>query len=81
MTLFDEHNGPISGLSVNNPSEFDALNGLVLTSSYDWTVKLWNPSTKESMRTFESSEDYVYDVAWHPHNPSLFSTVNNDGYL
>lgn len=33
------------------------------------------------MRTFESSEDYIYDVKWHPSNPSLFSTVNNDGYL
>jgi dynein intermediate chain, cytosolic len=43
MTLFDEHNGPLSGLSVNNPSEFDALNGLVLSSSFDWTVKLWHP--------------------------------------
>jgi len=20
-------------------------------------------------------------VAWHPNNPSLFATVNNDGYL
>ena len=33
------------------------------------------------MRTFEASEDYIYDVSWHPTNPSLFSTVNNDGYL
>lgn len=33
------------------------------------------------MRTFESSEDYIYDVKWHPNNPSLFATVNNDGYL
>jgi dynein intermediate chain, cytosolic len=81
MALFDEHNGPISGLSVNNQSEFDYLNGLVLTSSYDWTVKLWNPENKDAVRTFESSEDYIYDVAWHPTNPSLFTTVNNDGYL
>lgn len=81
MTLFDEHNGPLSGLSINNPSEFDALNGLVLTSSFDWTVKLWHPDYKESLRTFEASEDYVYDVKWHPSNPSLFATVNNEGYL
>lgn len=51
--MFDEHNGPISGVSVNRPSEFDALNGLVLTSSFDWTVKLWNPEGKASLRTFE----------------------------
>lgn len=81
MALFDEHNGPISGLSVNPPSEYDALNGLVLTSSYDWTVKLWSPDAKESLRTFESSDDYIYDVSWHPTNPSIFTTVNNEGCL
>jgi len=52
MLLFDEHNGPVSGLAINNPSEFDYLNNLVLTSSYDWTVKLWNPESKDSLRTF-----------------------------
>jgi dynein intermediate chain len=55
ITMYDEHNGPISGLSVNKPSEFDALNNLVLTSSFDWTVKLWSPDSKESLRTFEHS--------------------------
>jgi len=79
--MYDEHNGPISGLSINKPSEFDALNGLVLTSSFDWTVKLWSPENKDSLRTFEHSDDYIYDVSWHPTNPSLFATVNNDGYL
>jgi len=79
--MYDEHNGPISGLSINKPSEFDALNGLVLTSSFDWTVKLWSPDSKDSLRTFEHSDDYIYDVSWHPTNPSLFATVNNDGYL
>lgn len=52
MSLYDEHNGPVSGLSVNNPSEFDLLNNLVLTSSFDWTVKLWSPDYKDSIRTF-----------------------------
>ena len=54
INMYDEHDGPISSISINNPSsEYQALSGLVLTSSYDWTVKLWSPnSTKESMRTF-----------------------------
>jgi dynein intermediate chain len=55
IAMLDEHNGPISGISVNNPSEFELLNNLVLTSSYDWTVKLWHPDSKESIRTFENS--------------------------
>lgn len=33
------------------------------------------------MRTFEHSDDYVYDVEWNPSNPSIFATVNNDGIM
>jgi hypothetical protein len=46
IATFDERNEPISGVTINNPSEFDALNNLVITSSFDWTVKLWHPESK-----------------------------------
>ena len=82
IVIFDEHDGPISGVSINNPSsEYQALSGLILTSSFDWTVKLWSPNGKDSLRTFEHSDDYIYDVAWNPSNPSIFATVNNDGIV
>ena len=41
---------------------------MVLTSSFDWTVKLWNPKQNGEFKhiwTFDYSEDYVYDVAWN----------------
>ncbi len=83
IAMYDEHEGPISSISINNPSyDCQALSGLVLTSSYDWTVKLWSPNdNKESIRTFEHSDDYIYDVSWNPANPSVFVTANNDGVM
>ena len=83
ITMYDEHEGPISSITINNPSsEHSALSGLILTSSYDWTVKLWSPNDhKESIRTFEHSDDYVYDVSWNPSNPSVFASVNNEGAM
>lgn len=42
---------------------------MVLTSSFDWTIKLWDPKVSgktNSVLTFDSAEDYVYDVAWNP---------------
>lgn len=51
--MYEDHNGPISSLSINYSPEHDFLNGLVLTSSFDWTVKLWNPSKPDNvMKTF-----------------------------
>ena len=80
IVMYDDHNGPISSLSVNYSPEYEFLNGLILTASYDWTVKLWNPNNnKEPLRTFEHSEDFIYDIKWNPSNPSLFACVNNEG--
>jgi dynein intermediate chain len=31
--------------------------------------------------TFESAEDYVYDVGWNSSHPTLFSTVDGEGYI
>lgn len=48
----------------------------------DWTVKLWYPKAKrESILTFESSQEYVYDVQWSPVHPSVFATADGDGYI
>ncbi|GAA5826968.1 hypothetical protein JCM5353_004785 [Sporobolomyces roseus] len=29
--------------------------------------------------SFEEADDYVYDVKWHPHHPSLFASVDGAG--
>jgi dynein intermediate chain len=31
--------------------------------------------------TFESAEDYIYDVQWNGNNPTLFSTCDGEGYV
>lgn len=31
--------------------------------------------------TFDQNDDYVYDVKWHPTNPSLFACVDGLGKL
>jgi len=66
----------------SNSRTFLGCSNLVLTSSFDWTVKLWNPKIKkESLISFESAEDYIYDVSWNRANPYLFSSVDGEGYI
>ena len=41
------------------------MSELMLSASMDWTVKLWYPKNEQSnvpIFTFESSQEYVYDV-------------------
>jgi len=84
VETFAGHQAPITSLSVMpyfQDLSTDASN-LLLSSSYDWTVKLWSPKFRnESIWSFESAEDYIYDVAWSPTNPTLFSSVDGEGYI
>ena len=48
----------------------------------DWTVRLWNPKKyNRSIRTFESAEDYIYDVQWSPTHPSIFASCDGEGNI
>jgi dynein intermediate chain, cytosolic len=83
------------------------LSDLLLSSSSDWSLKLWRikPAASSSTAAATSTnlsnltggpsnqpaiipplldigrEDLVYDARWHPHRPSLFSTVTGAGEL
>ena len=80
------HDAPISSLSFQ-PSTATAgsatsnASALYLTSSYDWTVKLWAQHSPATLGSFESSRDYTYDAAWHPTHPGLFVCGDSTGQL
>ena len=38
---------------------------LFVTSSMDWTIKLWSLKENRPLHSFEDNGDYVYDVAWY----------------
>ena len=39
---------------------------LFLSSSMDWTVKLWSSKESRPLYSFEDSGDYVMDCSWSP---------------
>lgn len=64
-----------------HPSRNSKYSNLVLTSSLDWTVKLWNLDdfTKPLLEFSSSSYDYVCDVQWSLINPAVFVTLTSGG--
>ncbi len=80
------HHAPITSVHVHpgvSQSEKHADMGeLLLSSSMDWTVKLWCPNTRlDPLVTFESSQEYVYDARWSPTHPGIFSSCDAEGYV
>ncbi|KAH8433663.1 hypothetical protein N8T08_001276 [Aspergillus melleus] len=70
------------------------LGDLMLSSSLDWSVKLWRirapattaPATSATAQVVTpildiNREDVVYDARWSPHRPGVFSLVDGAGNL
>ncbi|XP_046846120.1 cytoplasmic dynein 1 intermediate chain 2-like [Xenia sp. Carnegie-2017] len=75
------HQGPITGVDTHSAFGQIDFSQLFVTSSFDWTVKLWSHRSKQPLYSFENSGDYVYDVQWSPIHPAVFATVNGVGRL
>jgi len=81
--VIDAHDAPITNVQFhptqkNSPSN---VSDLFLTSSYDWTVKLWSNKTNRPLYTFESARDYVFDVQWSTQHPAVFASGDGTGKL
>uniref|UniRef100_A0A8V5H202 Uncharacterized protein n=1 Tax=Melopsittacus undulatus TaxID=13146 RepID=A0A8V5H202_MELUD len=79
--IFEGHQGPVTGINCHmavGPIDFSHL---FVTSSFDWTVKLWTTKHNKPLYSFEDNADYVYDVMWSPVHPALFACVDGMGRL
>lgn len=90
--VYRGHAGPVTGIHFHpSAGPFD-FSDLFLTSSVDWTVKLWRAKGKTAvggppghgggvppLHSFDEADDYIFDVKWHPSHPALFANVDGTG--
>ncbi|XP_014616178.1 cytoplasmic dynein 1 intermediate chain-like isoform X9 [Polistes fuscatus] len=79
--FYEGHQGPVTGISTHAVQGGIDFSHLFLTSSIDWTIKLWSLKELKPLYSFEHNGDYVYDVAWSPTHPALFAAVDDSGRL
>ncbi|KJE89338.1 hypothetical protein CAOG_008445 [Capsaspora owczarzaki ATCC 30864] len=76
------HHGPVTAVhshpTINNYRDF---NDLIISSSMDWSVKLWSSKSRTPIHSFEASGDYIYDAQWSPVHPAVFATVDGASRL
>nr|CAB3240298.1 cytoplasmic dynein 1 intermediate chain 2-like [Phallusia mammillata] len=74
--IYEGHTGPVSSIDFHRcPGQLD-FSHLLLTSSFDWTIKLWSikSGSRTCLHSFEDRSDCVYDVSWSPTHPGLFAS-------
>lgn len=81
LDSYESHQGPVTGISTHAVQGGIDFSHLFLTSSIDWTIKLWSLKESKPLYSFEHNGDYVYDVAWSPTHPALFAAVDDSGRL
>jgi dynein intermediate chain len=79
--IFEAHYGPVTGIDCHSVAGPVDLSTYFLTSSFDWTVKLWNVRDSRPLLSLEDNCDYVYDVRWSPVHPAVFAAVDGTGRL
>ncbi|EGC34676.1 hypothetical protein DICPUDRAFT_79578 [Dictyostelium purpureum] len=75
------HFGPITSVDLHSAKGSIDFSQYFLSSSTDWTVKLWSSKKETPLYSFEDYVDYVYDARWSPVHPSIFSTGDGSGML
>ncbi|KAI0136391.1 WD40-repeat-containing domain protein [Xylariales sp. AK1849] len=88
------HAAPVMSVAFHPPRGPVDLGDLVLSSSLDWSVKLWKVRAPAATSTIVESagtsvlplldlvrEDVVYDAAWSPVRPGVFALVDGAGSL
>lgn len=90
------HAAPVMSTSFHPARGPVDLGDLMLSSSIDWTVRLWRirpPATTTSATSITTApqvvspildinrEDVVYDARWSPSRPGVFSLVDGAGNL
>lgn len=90
------HTAPVMSTAFHPARGPVDLGDLMLSSSLDWSVKLWRvrpPATTATATPASSGsqvvspildinrEDVIYDARWSPHRPGVFSLVDGAGNL
>jgi len=81
---FEAHKGPITSTDFHPSAGNINFSHLFLSTSTDWTCKLWNSKIQSSNKlvySFEDASDYIYDAKWCPTHPAVFATADGNGTL
>lgn len=77
LETFSEHKNEVYSLDWSKTRQEQ----LILSSSWDCSIKLWDPNKKSSLSTFLGHTELVYNAIWSPLIPNCFASVSGDGTL
>ena len=81
QTSFKGHHAPVTGISIHNSLGAVDFSDLFITSSMDWTIKLWSMKERKPICSFDDFGDSIMDCQWSPVHPAIFASADVMGNL
>jgi dynein intermediate chain, cytosolic len=78
---FQGHTAPVTGLDFRSTKGEIDFSDLFITSSLDWSCKLWSKKSMNYLYSFQDLGDCIYDCKWSPVHPALFASCDGSGHL
>lgn len=73
IALWKEHETEVSSVAWNYVDK-----STFVSASWDRTIKVWDPHSSESVRTFTGHEYCVYQAVWSPRSPTVCASASGD---
>ena len=68
----------VSYLNIKDMPDFPS-NGFILTSSFDFEIKIWRQNEATPLHSIEYHEDFVTGCSWCTLHPAMFATCDSSG--
>lgn len=80
LNVFKGHKSIVNCLHHNKANNISSqLSSLMLSGSFDWSVKLWSVRENRLLYDFKNHQDPITDVNWNPTHPAMFSSCDASG--
>ena len=81
VAKYDGHTAPVTALDFRGHSLGHEFSDLYISTSMDWSLRLWSTKQARSIAVLEDATEAAYDVKWHPTNVALFASCDGTGSL
>ena len=78
---YSGHNAPITAVDFHTTKGEIDFSDLFISSSLDWTCKLWSKKSPNALYSFQDVGDCIYDCKWSSVHPALFASCDGTGNL
>lgn len=82
LNIYKGHKSIVNCIHHSRASNISSqLSGLMLSGSFDWSVKMWSTRENRLLYDFRSHQDPITDVHWNTNHPAMFASADASGQV